>query len=57
MFVVPLLALKPHWFSGRLSTYMIGTSLLSRILANILPAMESRVMSSQNFPSCSYTGL
>ena len=36
MFVVPR---KPHWLSG-----MVGTSLLSSTFANILPAMERRMI-------------
>ena len=36
--------LKPHWLSGRSSSVMVGTSLLSRTVASTLPAMESRVI-------------
>ena len=43
MSVLPLLALKPHWLSGRFSLAMAGTSLFIGILASTLPAMESRV--------------
>ena len=44
MSVVPLLALKPHWLSGRFSSSMVGTSLLSRTRASTLQAMECRVI-------------
>ena len=45
MTFVLLLALKPHWLSGRFYSAMVGTSLLSRTLASTLPAMESKVIS------------
>ena len=60
MSVVLLFRLKPHWLSGVLSSAMVGTSLLSSILARIFPAMESRVIPgschSLTFPLCSCTG-
>ena len=40
MSVVPLLALKPHWTSGRFSLAMAGMSLLSRTRASTLPEMD-----------------
>ena len=44
MSVVLLLALKPHWLSGRCSLAMDGTSLLSSILARTLPVKNQRVV-------------
>ena len=40
-----------NWFSERYSSVMAGTSLFSRILARILPAMESRVIPRKFEPS------
>ena len=44
MSVVPLLALNPHWVSGRWSSAMLGTNLFRNTRARIFPAMESRVI-------------
>ena len=44
MSVVPRLALKPHWLSGRCSSAIVGTSLFSNTLAKILLAMERTVI-------------
>ena len=44
MSVVPLFALKPHWLLGRFSSAMVGTSLLSRILARTFLAMSKRAI-------------
>lgn len=42
--VVRLLALKPYWLSGRLSSVMVVTGLLSSNLASSLLAIERSVM-------------
>ena len=41
---VPLLDRNPHWLSGVFSCAIVGMSLFSKTRANMLPAMESRVM-------------
>ena len=61
IFIVPLLALKPHWLSRRISSAMVGMSLWSRTLASTLPEMESRVIpdnwSNQTFHPCFWAEL
>ena len=42
--VVPLLALRSHWLSGRSSSTMVSTSLLGRTLASTLPAMDCELV-------------
>ena len=44
MSAVPLLALNPHWVSGRWFSAMVGTNLFRSIRARIFPAMASRVI-------------
>ena len=44
MSVEPLLALKPHWVSGRFSSAMVGTSQFSSFQTSTLPVMKSRVI-------------
>ena len=44
MSVVLLVALKPHLLSGRCSSAIDGTSLLSKSLARTLPSMEGKVI-------------
>ena len=44
MLLVPLLALKPHWFSGSWCSATAGTSPLRCTLGSILPMMEGRVI-------------
>ena len=44
MSVVPPLALKSHWVSGRWSSAMVGTNLFRSTRARIFSATESRVI-------------